>query len=785
MNYQKVSLLLFFIYFSFCCSAQFKTISGKITDSSTGENIIGAYISINKSLITTSNAYGYYSLNLKNDSVEIIYSCMGYEESKMVLKSFQNKTVINISLKPKSIELKDVEVIASSTSNIHSLQMSIQQLNSREMKKIPSLGGEADLIRSIQFLPGVNSSNQGVNAISVRGGTLDQNLVLLDEAILYNPNHALSFFSTFNTDVVSNVNFYKSAFPAKFGGRLSSVIDVRMREGNNKQYKVSGGIGLIASKLAIEGPIKKDISSFLISGRYSYAGYVANKVYSLNSIIKPLKDFKKGNEVNFYDLNFKFNYKLTNKDHIYLSTYLGQDHFYFKNFSDKFNVDWGNKSISIRWNHIFNKTLFKNTTFVYSDYGYKYNLIADVRNFLWEANMKNYQLKSDFNLFLGKGGKVNFGWFADYLKTNPGKISPLNENSIILPYSLGKKNSLEIGGYLETEIAIIHFFTIRPGIRFSTFNTLGEANTYKYSSDGDILDSSFFKKGEIINTYKSFEPRLALNFSTSKSSSLKLSFNKTKQFLHLLSNSSIGLPTDIWLPSSENLKPQIVNQFAVGFFQNIFDNKIETSIELYTKSIRNIIDFKDNAELFINNHIESQILIGKAQANGLEIFINKKNGALQGWVSYTLAKVQNSIKGINNNNPYSPVYDRRHNFKVFLTYSPSKKWTFSSTFSYLSGNNITVPIGTFQYFGSSFTYYTSKNGYKVPSFNQLDLAITRHFQTKNKIKSDLTLSINNVYNRKNIFSIYTRQDKYNLGELKSYKLYLYGILPSINYNFSF
>ncbi|MGD2034969.1 MAG: TonB-dependent receptor, partial [Bacteroidales bacterium] len=640
MIYQKRinSVLLFTAFFVNVITAQNYTVRGKITDALTGENISGVNIVLpNDQIGTISNRYGFYSILIEAEETELLYSFLGYERVSVTLQP-NSDTTINLELTPIPLEIDEVVISANSERNIQALEMGIQRLNIKEINSIPAFAGEPDVIRSIQYLPGVTTGNEGVNNISIRGGSTDQNLILLDEAILFNTNHALSFFSTFNPDAVSNVSFYKTSFPAKYGGRLSSVIDVSMREGNNQKFHLSGGIGLLASRLSIEGPIKKNKSSFILSGRYSYAGVVANSVYSLKSVIPALNNYRKGNEINFYDLNFKYNTKLNENNQIYISGYLGKDHFYFKNFSDNFSMDWGNISSTIRWNHIYNAKLFSNTTFVFSNYNYEYSLLADARDFLWSSNMQNFQLKSDFDFYISNSSKISFGVFSGLLITLPGKISPASDSSQIRSYSMEHQKSLELGGYLELERRIADFLNIRIGLRFTSFSELGPATVYNYTPDGtDIIDSMQYSDWEFVETYNKVEPRVLFNFILNSRSSIKVSYNKTYQYLHLLTNSSIGLPTDIWLPSGASLVPKESNQYSLGFFNNFMRNRIESSVEIYYKKMANIIDFRDNADLFLNKHIESQILFGEANAYGIEFYLKKRYGELNGWISYTFS----------------------------------------------------------------------------------------------------------------------------------------------------
>jgi len=779
-------ILICFILTSHYTFAQNFIISGTIKNSENGEALPRVYIVLENSAVSaTSNEYGYYSLKTKTSLDYLSTSCLGYIESKTRV-SIASDTIINFELTPKAFKIDEVVISGNSNSKIKELQMSLNKLSIQTVKIIPQIVGEADVIKSLQYLPGVTASNEGTTSISVRGGSFGQNLVILDEAIIINPNHALSLFSTFNPDAISSVDFYSSAFPAKYGGRLSSVIDVRMKEGNNKKTKVVGRIGLISSSLQIEGPIKKDKSSFMLSGRYCYAGFVANQVAKLHSLIHALNNFKNGNEINFYDINGKFNTVINDKNHFFVSAYLGHDHFYFKNFSDNFSLDWGNETSTIRWNHVFGPKLFTNSTFVFSDYSYNYRLINDARNFLWKARTTNFQLKSDFDYYASSKLKATLGVFSGLTVTLPGKISPYDSTSVIRPFSLNNKNSIEFGGYTEISYKLFKHVDIKLGARGTSFSEIGETTIYSYDTNtGLIKDSTHYAPGQRIKTYNNLEPRLFVNFVLSPISAIKLSYSQSTQYFHLLSNSSIGMPTDIWIPSGKKIVPQISNQYNLGYYHDFLNDKIESSVELYFKRMNHIIDFKDNADLFLNNNIESQLLSGFANAYGIEFYLKKDYGKLQGWISYTYARVTNHIDGINDNKPYSPTYDKPHNLKIVMSYDLSQTWSVSSSFALCSGSKLTVPVGTFQYYGASFNYFTQRNEYRSPAFHQLDVSLSFHPKPKKEYQSELLISINNVYNRKNVFMIYCRPDQWNLDKSLSYKLYLYGIFPSITYHFEF
>ncbi len=785
MNLAKLILTIFLVTLShsFCRSQSF-TISGRITSSETGETITGVYIGFEGYLNTTvSNEYGFYSCKVKPGKLVLLSSHLGFKSFKEEITVFSD-TTLDIELIPIIFEIDDVVISANTHNYIRSNQMSSINLTINKIKEFPQIAGETDIIKTLTFLPGVTTANEGTNSISVRGGSFGQNLIILDEAIIMNPNHALSLFSTFNPDAISSVELYSSAFPAKYGGRLSSVIDVRMKEGNRKKTSVSGGIGLLSSRLTIEGPIINEKSSFLISGRYCYAGFLANQMANLNSLSSAFKKFRKGNEINFFDINGKINTIVNEKNHLFISGYFGNDHFYFKNFSDNFSLDWGNQTTTVRWNHIFTSKLFSNSTFTYSDYYYDYTLKNDTRSFLWHADMSNIQLKTDFEHFINNKLRIDYGLFSTLTSSLPGMVKPKDSLSVIIAHSLIQRNSFEIGGYSEMIYKVIDPLSMRMGIRVNSFSEIGERIIY-YNDPvtNSIIDTITYLNGQNIKTFNNLEPRFLLNYLVSSLTSIKVSFSKTTQYYHLLSNSNIGMPTDIWIPSGIKISPQHSKHYNIGFYHDF--NKIETSIEFYYKRMNNIIDFKDNANLFLNDNIESQLLIGSANAYGIELFLKKDYGRAKGWVSYSLSKVNNHIDGINNDRPYSPAYDKPHNIRIMAVFELTKKWSISSAFAFSSGSRLTIPTGTFKYYGASFNYYSQRNAYRVPAFHQLDISISYKTDTKKKLHSEFLFSISNIYNRKNVFMIYSRPDDNNLDQSKTFKLYLHGIFPSITYNYKF
>jgi hypothetical protein len=785
----NVTLILAVIAVHSVCKAQNHSLFGYVKEKSSGESLIGATVLVDgKMKGVASNNYGFYSITLSSGMHHISYSYVGYQTVQQDIELI-NDTLLNIELQSLDSNLGEVAVVASRTSKISNTEMSSQFLDIAEIKKLPATMGEIDIVKALQLLPGVQATNDGLTNLSVRGGSFDQNLFLLDDAPVYNPSHALGFFSVFNSDAIKSVKIYKATFPARYGGRLSSIIDIYMKEGNYKQWRVSGGFGLIASRLNMEGPIDNGNGSFMLAGRYSYAGTTVNLLGHLGQQlrIESLDDFNKNNEINFYDLNAKVNYNLGTKDRLYLSAYSGSDHFYYYAIDDNSTMDWGNVTGTARWNHIFNSRLFSNTMLIYSTYNYSYILKDDARHFKWKSKLKEFDLKSDFDFYLNTSNHIKFGWVIENHNYFPGEVKPRDDTSITKPFTLDKQRAVIASVYASNNHRICDKLVVEYGMRYSGFFLLGENTVYSYSPSMDVIDSVYYGRGELVKFYQGIEPRLSINYRINDESSIKLSYAYTLQFQHLIGNSSVGFPSDVWVPSSTYIKPQSADQFAVGYYQIFDEHKYEFSVETFYREMHNIIDYRDNADLFLNPHIETQVLSGRGKSYGLEAYVEKRSGRLNGWMSYTLSKTTKQIDGINNNDAYPATYDKRHSLAVVLSYTLSPRWSVSSIFKLSSGGWITVPAGTFNFSGAAFNYYTSRNGYKMPMCHRLDLAFTYQPKTNKKSRwsGEWNFGVYNLYNRKNIFSLYVRQEDNDLQSSKAYKMYLYGITPFITYNFKF
>jgi len=785
-KYLALTGCLLLINFLLC--AQNHTIFGTICDKENGEHLIGAtVIAEGRNLGTLSNNYGFYSLTLPKGLYKISFSFIGFKTNSYQI-DLSADTSLNVRLEPDVTMLNEVVVEAKEKSVVFNNQMGINSLDLKTIKLAPSAVGEIDLIKNLQLLPGIQTANEGTTNLSVRGGSFDQNLFLLDDAPVYNPSHALGFFSTFNPDAISSVMIYKTAFPAQYGGRLSSIIDIRMKDGNNQKLTGNGGMGLIASRLSLEGPIKKDLASFIVSGRYSYAGLTANTLGSLGQSLglRSLRDFDNHNEIDFYDLNAKVNYKIKN-DHFYLSVYAGRDHFFYYSIDKNSSMDWGNQTATARWNHVFNSRIFSNSMIVYSKYDYSYILKDDARDFKWLSSLQEVDLKSDFDYFVNPLNHIKFGFSIENHKYSPGKIEPRDSASLTKSFELDRQKSVESAIYISNEQKISDKITLSYGLRYSMFFLLGKSTVYSYSPNRVVIDSVQYGNNELIKFYGGLEPRLDLRYLIDNNNSIKISYTYVKQYQHLLSNSSVGLPTDVWLPVNSYIKPQSSKQYSAGYYKSFPDRKYEFSAEFYFRKMSNIIDYRDNADLFLNPHLEIQVLSGTGQSYGAEFFVAKKSGRMTGWISYTLSKTTREIDGINSNHSYPAAFDKRHNLAVVMVYKLSRAWDFGSTFKFSSGGYITIPEGSFIYYGAAFNYYTSRYGYKLPPYHRLDISFTYKNPKKQfrSSKPEWSFGIYNLYNRKNIFSLFVRQDDYDFDTTRAYKMYLYGITPYLTYNFRF
>ena len=778
-KYTPIFLLLLSVCLRLSANNNIKndySLSGYITDKSNGEHLPGATVYItNLKEGTASNVYGYYSISLKPDTYNVVYSYVGYDDVTLKIELVSD-TSINIELMPAAKNLDEVEITDKAMNKqVTSTQMSVTKMDNKTIKAIPALLGEVDLIKALQLLPGVKFAAEGSSGISVRGGGPDQNLILLDEANVYNAGHLMGFFSVFNNDAVKSVELYKGDLPAKYGGRLSSLVDIRMKEGNMKKFHGNGGIGMISSRLMLEGPIVKDKASFMVAGRRSYA----------DLFLRLSKDEEvKNNILYFYDLNGKVNYRINQNNHLYLSGYFGKD--VFK--SDFFGMNWGNATGTLRWNHIFDEKLFSNFTVVVNRFNYNLSYKADSPfAFLWQSSITDYNAKGDFTWFANPNNKVTFGFSTIYHDFFPGTIEGTSDDSFISNYALASNYSLESALYLSNEQKIGNRFTIKYGLRFSIFNNIGPTTVYQYDNYGVATDSTVYGKGDFYHTYTGLEPRIGVVFLLTESSSLKLSYSRNNQYIQQAQNSLAGSPFSIWFPSSPNVKPQSADQVATGYFRNFKKGMFEASVEVYYKSIKNAVDFRDFADLLLNKFLEGQVLEGEGQGYGIELMFRKNIGKLTGWVSYAYSRAFKEVEGINDGNAYPSSYDRPNDFSIVANYDLNPRISFGLSWVYLTGQPVTFPVGKFEYGGDNIPVYSDRNSYRMPDYHRLDISFTwRDDQTKKKrFHNEFNISIYNAYNRKNAWMINFQTDPVDPSVTYAEMTYLFGIVPTFTWNFRF
>ena len=789
MIYRKL-LFVVIILSTFTLFAQEKyTISGTISDSKTNETLIGVNIQIPsiKASVTT-NEYGFYSITLPKNNYVIEISYLGYETITKNI-SLTKDSKLNFSMIETGQQLEEVVITEKTSTNTKKPEMSVNKLTSATIKKIPVVLGEVDVLKALLTLPGVTNAGEGQSGFNVRGGGADQNLILLDEATIFNSSHVFGFFSVFNPDAIKDLKLYKGGIPARFGGRVSSVLDIYQKDGNSNKFSMNGGIGLISSRLLAEGPFDKGKGSFLVAGRASYAHLF-------------LKLSNNKNSAYFYDLNTKLNYKLNPNNNLYLSGYFGRDVF---SLSDSFINTYGNATLNLRWNHLYSDKLFSNLSLIYSDYYYGLNL--NLLGFLWNSGIRNYNIKYDFKHYLSDKIKLNYGVNNIYYDFNPGTIEPSNTTSGINYKQLDKKYAYEPSLYIDVEQKITSKLSFSYGLRYSMFYRLGSSTVNLYANDQAVVynqDLKLYEKGTPIGTqyygsnkvmasFNNLEPRFAASYQLNENESIKASYNRMTQYLQLISNTASPTPLDVWTPSDKYIQPQILDQVAFGYFKNFKDDKYSLEVETFYKKIKNRIDYIDGADLIANDAIEQVILNGEMRAYGLELLLRKNTGKLNGWISYTLSRSEqrtpgrnDSESGINNGNWYRSGYDKLHNLSITSSYNFSKKWNFGANFVLQTGQPVTFPNGQYQYQGIAVPSYGLRNENNLPAYHHLDISAT-YTPKPNKKKgwqSEWVFSIYNLYGRKNAASISFRQNE-TTGANEAVRLSIFGVVPGISYNFKF
>lgn len=773
MRFLLYTLLLFF---SNSMLAQNFTVSGNIRDGETGEDLIGATISVQElpGVGTSANAYGFYSLTLEQGNYTLVYQYIGLEsiEKQIVL---DEKQVIDIELGASSIQMEEVVIKGErDDANVTNTEMSVTKLNPKDIASVPVLFGEKDIIKTLQLTPGVKTAGEGNSGFYVRGGGIDQNLILLDEAPVYNASHLLGFFSVFNSDAIKDVTLYKGGIPAEYGGRASSVMDIKMKDGNSKKFAASGGIGLISSRLTLEAPIVKDKGSIMISGRRTYAD--AFLVFAPNEMLK-------NSTLYFYDLNAKANYRLTKKDRIYLSGYFGRDIFGFND--NQFGFNWGNRTGTFRWNHLFSEKLFSNTSLIFSDYDYQFNVsFAENASFSIASGIKDWNLKQDFTWFPSPNNTVKFGFNGIYHTFLPGTIESA-ENSIFNSEEIPEQFAFEGAIYLQNEQKINDRFSLNYGLRYAMFDQIGPGTVKTYDAEGTPTSETSYDDWKSIKYYGGFEPRVSAKMKIDDLSSVKLSYTRNYQFVHLLSNSTTTTPTDVWVPSSVNVKPQISDQIAAGYFRNLFDNKYEFSVEGYYKTLENQIDYKNGADLILNPDVEAELVYGEGYAYGAEFYLRKRKGDLTGWISYSVGRTFRKFEEVNSGEYFPARQDRIHDLAVVGIYNITPRWNVSGTFVFYTGDAATFPSGRYELEGINVPYFTERNGYRFPNYHRMDFGVTYLRNKSERFESSWNLSVYNVYGRENAYTIDFRVNEDNPAENEAFQLALFKWIPSLSYNFKF
>jgi hypothetical protein len=778
----RISVLLFIFIFSICRSGfsengtlKTATISGFVRDAGTGESLIGAvvYPKENPQAGITTNSYGYFSLTLPVGKYSLIIQFLGYK-TKTIPLELNDNIQLTIDMEEESISLKEVTITAEkNNSNIVQSEL-ISKINVKEIQNIPVILGEKDILKTIQLLPGVTPAGEGNAGFFVRGGSIDQNLILLDEAPVYNPSHLLGFFSTFNSDAIKDITLYKGGFPAEYGGRLSSVVDIKMNEGNNKSFHISGGIGLIASRLAVEGPIRKNKGSFMIAARRTYAD-----VFLIFLPRHGADSTARKSTLYFYDLNLKANYQFSQKDRIYLSCYLGRDDF---NLGGSLGLNWGNVTATTRWNHIITDKMFSNTSLIFNRYSYKFNVAVGNTTMRVISEIKDWNLKEDLNYYLNSNNMIKFGLNSIYHTFVPSKV---DSSAFFHVKSMDNRYALENAAYISDEQTIMGRLKVSYGLRYSLFSSIGPGTVYTYDQVADIIDSTTYPKGKIFNTFGGIEPRFLVNYIINDSTSVKASYARTRQYIHLLSNTTSTTPFDLWVPSNINILPEIADQYTLGFFRNFKNNMYETSVEVYYKNMKNQIDYRNGANLILNNKVESQLVFGKGWGYGAEFLIRKKYGKLTGWISYTLSKTKRQFPEINGGNVFLAKQDRPNNLAVVGMYELNKKLTFSATWIFISGSVVTFPSGRYAVDGNIVPYYTERNGYRMPDYHRLDIGLTLQGRKTARFESNWNFSVYNVYGRSNAYAINFQQDPNDPTKMQAVQLSLFRFVPAFTYNFKF
>ncbi|MFZ6014497.1 MAG: TonB-dependent receptor [Bacteroidota bacterium] len=779
-------LFLTFIILSIAARSQEKvTLNGYIKDADNGEELIGVTVYIPQLKAgTITNAYGFYAITAPKGTYDVQYSFVGYTMQTATVE-LNADVSSNIEMQNEATMIQEVEISEKPIDeNVVSVQMSKNTVNVTQLKKLPALFGEADIIKSVQMMPGVITAGEGTSTFFVRGGGADQNLILIDEAPVYDPSHLFGLFSVFNADVIKDAELYKGGIPSRFGGRLSSILDVRTKDGNNKNFGLTGGFGTMASRLMAEGPIKKEKSSYVVSARSSTLGLY-------------LKAANTENSANFYDVNAKVNWRANNRNRFFVAAYTGRDLFSFSKGEAGF--EWGNTTGTFRWNHLFNERLFSNVSLIVSNFDYKLEIKEPVQGLRWTSDIQQVTLKGDFDYALNPSNELSFGYHLSGRRFAPGRVTPNSESSIFSAVKMQHLYALDHAFYVSNQQKIGESILVDYGARLSIFQNVGPGDLYHYANSHDNIDivrtdTVHYDRLENIKVYVNVEPRVGIRYTLANNQSVKVSYNRMVQNTHLISAATVPVPFNTWSPSDYYLKPQLADQYAAGYFRNLDDNRCELSVEAYYKDIQNVTDFADNAQIFFNKDLPTEYRQGKSWSYGTEVMFNKKEGKLTGMVSYTWSKTMRKIPGVNQGEAFKANYDRRNVVNVQAAYDHNSKWTFGAAFTYSTGRPITLPAGKYEYGSYNPDVITERNGYLLPAFHRLDLSATLNPRknANRRWKGQWIFSVYNVYNRKNPFTIYTRTKQDDDGKIigdgtekEARLIYLFPVMPSVTYNFKF
>ncbi len=777
------------------------TVSGYVKDELTGEGMIGANVYIKELLKGTStNPYGFYSITVAEGNYTLVVSYLGYQDYEFPIELTQDIRH-NMGLKSKAILTKEVEITGERTDrNTESTDMGRVELEVEKIKALPAFLGEVDILKTIQFLPGVQSAGEGNSGFYVRGGGPDQNLILLDEAVVYNASHLFGFFSVFNADAVKNIELIKGGMPANYGGRLASVLNISMNDGNYRDYKVDGGIGLISSRATVQGPIKKDTSSFIISGRRTYIDVLMKPFINKESAFN-------GSGYYFYDLNAKFNYRISDKDRLFLSGYFGRDKFSFNNEDSGFRIDipWGNATGSLRWNHLFNDKLFMNTTAIYSDYRFEFAAEQSQFEFRLFSGIKDWNLKSDFSYFPNIRHNIKFGYNYTYHTFIPSNATARSGEVEFDTGGIKKLYANEGAVYVMDNFDITDQLKINAGMRFSLFNQIGPFDRFIKDGFDHIVDTISYGRAETVETYTGWEPRISLRYKLNTTSSVKAAYTQNYQYIHLASISSVSLPTDVWLPSTDVVQPQYGVQYNIGYFRNFKDDTYETSVELYYKEMDNLVEYAEGAqpEDGVNDNVDAPLTFGDGYSYGAEFFFKKRTGKTTGWIGYTWSKTMRTFEFLNGGEEFAAKYDRRHDLSIVATHEFNENWTFGGAFVYATGNTITLPVARYFIEGQIVNEYGARNGFRMSPYHRADISATyskQKFKTRinpdtgeeekvaKRLQSSWSFAVYNLYNRANPYFIYfdNNGDFFNNSfQVVAKQVSLFPVLPSVTWNFSF